>query len=119
MLLRTQLEGGTLLRSRQRQQAREEGQGLCLGEAIRTQAVTELRDLVFGSIFRAKLKSEELLKENLVWGKAIVPLIEIAASKDGNPLPRVMEVIEMADRDNPKLRGGWYQPSSQGWPSYP
>ena len=58
-------------------------------------------------LVRAKLKAAELLTGNLVWSKEVDLLLALAENEDGNPLPRVMEVIEMADLAKPKLRGAW------------
>lgn len=85
---------------------------VCLSGSPDHQVVQRLQQLI-----RAKLKAIELLKDNLVWDRALEPLIEIAArASDGNPLPRVMQVIEMADLAKPKLRGAWIKEAiEKGW----
>lgn len=85
---------------------------VCLLGSSDVQGVKRAQQLI-----RAKLKAAELLKENLVWNAAIGPVIELAAqTNDGNPLPRVMEVVEMADLASPKIRGAWIKEAiEKGW----
>ncbi len=66
---------------------------------------------------RARLRAIALLSGNRVWGRSITALVEIAArGNDGNPLPRVMEVIEMADAAKPTDRGAWIKEAiEQDW----
>ncbi len=85
---------------------------VCLLGSTDRQGVQRAQQLI-----RAKLKAIELLKDNLIWDKAIGPLLDICGQvNDGNPLPRVMEVIEMADLAKPKLRGAWIKEAiEKGW----
>ena len=67
-------------------------------------------------LLRARLKAIRLLTEAGVWGKALAGLIEIAAADDGNPLPRVVQAIQMADEAKPTDRGAWIKEAiEKGW----
>lgn len=85
---------------------------VCLSGSTDEQGVKRAQHLI-----RAKLKAAELLKDNLVWNAAIGPLLEFAGqANDNNPLPRVMEVVEMADLASPKIRGAWIKEAiEKGW----
>ena len=65
----------------------------------------------------AKLKAVTLLRGNRVWDRSIGELLEIAGrNNEGNSLPRVMEVIEMADKAGPADRGAWIKEAiEKGW----
>ena len=62
----------------------------------------------------------ELLEANGVWGKELTGLIRIAGAtrKDGNPMPRLNQVIEMAKRKGDGIgnRGAWIKRCiEKGW----
>ena len=71
-------------------------------------------------LIRWNLKAAELLRANCVWARDIGNLTEFASRDrdDGNPIPRIDEVIRMADEAGTtvKNRGGWIKDGiEKGW----